>query len=69
VDGLSAALVGLAAAVAYFIPTLVGLRRRLLGLMALAAFNLAVGWTGLGWFIALVWAASGAPVSARRGDA
>ena len=38
----------------YFLPTLIGLRKRNAG--AIFALNLLLGWTIVGWVIALVWA-------------
>jgi hypothetical protein len=51
-------LIGLAL---YFLPTLIGLRKRNAG--AIFALNLLLGWTLIGWIVALVWAltAEGAP--------
>lgn len=40
--------------VIYFIPTLVGMKKRNAG--AIFTLNLLLGWTLLGWIIALVWA-------------
>jgi hypothetical protein len=51
----------LAAAVAaalglYFLPAVIADRRHRGDLLTLALFNAVVGWTGVGWLIALVWA-------------
>jgi hypothetical protein len=40
--------------VIYFIPSMVGEKKRNAG--AIIALNLLLGWTVLGWIIALVWA-------------
>ncbi|MDJ1480249.1 superinfection immunity protein [Cytophagaceae bacterium YF14B1] len=40
----------------YFLPTIVGLIRR--NLMPIALINLFMGWTVIGWVIAIVWANS-----------
>jgi hypothetical protein len=38
----------------YFLPTIIGLRKRNAG--AIFALNLLLGWTLIGWIVALVWA-------------
>ena len=38
----------------YFLPTMIGLRKRNAG--AIFALNLLLGWTLIGWVAALVWA-------------
>jgi len=38
----------------YFLPTIVGLRKR--NVLAIFVFNALLGWTFLGWVLALVWA-------------
>lgn len=40
----------------YFVPTIVAIRRRHRNRMAVLVLNLALGWTLLGWVVALVWA-------------
>ena len=40
--------------VVYFIPSFIGFEKRNAG--AIFVLNLLLGWTGLGWVIALVWA-------------
>lgn len=46
----------LAAAVAlYFLPLLIALPRNHHNALAIAALNLLLGWTLLGWIAALVW--------------
>ncbi|MFC5429945.1 superinfection immunity protein [Paraburkholderia denitrificans] len=50
-------IVVLVAAVAlYFLPALIADRRGRHDLMVLALFNAVLGWTGLGWVLALCWA-------------
>lgn len=39
----------------YFLPTIVAASTRHRQLPAIAAVNLLLGWTGLGWVAALVW--------------
>lgn len=41
---------------AYFIPTMVAVNRKHLSTGAICMFNLFLGWTFLGWVLALVWA-------------
>lgn len=38
----------------YFLPTMIGLRKRNAG--AIFALNLLLGWTLVGWVVSLVWA-------------
>ena len=40
--------------VLYFLPTIVGCRKR--NAPAICVLNLLLGWTILGWIVALVWA-------------
>ena len=58
------AIVGLAIALAciafYFLPAIIGGKRRINASGALFFVNLLFGWTVLGWFLCLIWAASGA---------
>ncbi len=51
--GLTAAFIGLVSL--YFLPTIVAFTRRHKNKMPIALVNLFVGWTVLGWFVALVW--------------
>ncbi|HTI18291.1 MAG TPA: superinfection immunity protein [Trinickia sp.] len=46
----------LAAVVLYFLPALVADRRKRHDLLTLALFNACLGWTVVGWIIALCWA-------------
>jgi heme/copper-type cytochrome/quinol oxidase subunit 3 len=43
----------------YFVPTLVGYRRQDKNLLSLFVFNLLLGFTFVGWVIALAYAARG----------
>lgn len=43
-------------AVLYFIPTMVGWNHR--NVTAIILLNIFLGWTFIGWVVALVWAAS-----------
>lgn len=50
-------IIVLVAAVAlYFLPALIADRRKRHDLMIIALFNAVLGWTGLGWVLALFWA-------------
>lgn len=40
----------------YFLPTLIASGRHLPERIAIAMLNLFLGWTVIGWFIALIWA-------------
>ncbi len=40
----------------YFVPTFVAFRRRHRNRAAIAVLNIFLGWSGLGWVAALVWA-------------
>jgi len=60
------------AAVGYFLPTIVARGREHRQMIAIAVLNALLGWTVLGWVVALVWAcmaqpepATGAPVAFR----
>ncbi len=59
-DASSGGVVGLAwlalIAVAYFLPTICAQSRGHRNTMPIFILNLFLGWTGLGWIIALVWA-------------
>jgi hypothetical protein len=55
-----AAIVGMllivAAIAIYFLPSIVASNRRHQNAEAIAVLNLLLGWTVLGWIVALVWA-------------
>lgn len=56
-SGSGFALVGLAMiAVVYFIPTITAERRHKRNAAAIAVLNVFLGWTFIGWVVALVWA-------------
>ena len=44
------------AAAGYFLPTIIALARRKANTCAIFALNLLLGWTFVGWAVALVWA-------------
>ena len=52
------ALVGLAL---YFLPTIIAAARHAKNLVAILLVNILLGWTGLGWVVALVWSFVDAP--------
>ena len=52
--------------VAYFAPTLVAYKRRRVSFVAIAATNVLLGWTLIGWVVALIWALSGHAGTADR---
>lgn len=49
-----------AALAVYFVPTAIGWRKR--NRDAILALNLLLGWTGIGWVIALIWATTKDPI-------
>ena len=55
-SGLSGALMILVVIVVYLIPSIVAANRKHANEGAIVALNMLLGWTFLGWVIALVWA-------------
>ncbi len=53
-------IVGLIFLAIYFLPALIGRKRGISSGGALFVVNLLFGWSGIGWFICLLWAATGA---------
>jgi len=53
---LSALLIGVGFFALYFLPTIIARTRKRRNVTAIAALNFFLGWTVLGWVIALVWA-------------
>lgn len=52
--------------VMYFLPSIIGLARNKRDLLAIFLVNLFLGWSVIGWIVALVWAAKNDyPVTAR----
>jgi hypothetical protein len=45
----------------YFLPSLIAVARRTHNSTGIFLFNLLLGWTGIGWFIALIMALCSAP--------
>lgn len=58
-------LLGLVSLFAYFFPTIVGLGRRHHNVLAIFALNFFLGWTLIGWVVALVWACLKSPERER----
>jgi hypothetical protein len=56
---------GLGAAM-YFLPSIVALARSKRDLLAIFLLNLFLGWSVIGWIVALVWAAKTDPVVIAR---
>jgi hypothetical protein len=50
-------IIALLAFAFYFLPSIVALIRRKRNSLAIFFLNLFAGWTGIGWLIALIWAA------------
>ena len=53
-------------AAAYLLPSIIGWRRHHQNLAALIAFNILLGWTIVGWALALVWSLMRGPASVDR---
>ena len=52
--------------VLYFLPSIIALARSKRDLLAIFLLNLFLGWSVIGWIVALVWAAkSDVPTTAR----
>ena len=51
----------LALFVLYWLPTIVAIARQTHSALGVAALNFLFGWTGIGWFIALMWALAATP--------
>jgi hypothetical protein len=56
---MDVALFVIVALAVYFLPTIVAWRRQHQSETAIMVLNLFLGWTFLGWLIALVWACTG----------
>ncbi|KAA6461294.1 superinfection immunity protein [Acidobacteria bacterium AB60] len=46
----------------YFLPTIVAKKRKVQRMGGIVVVNVFLGWTLIGWVVALAWAASGAPL-------
>ena len=47
--------------VLYWLPTIIAIARQTNVALGVAALNFFLGWTGIGWFIALMWALAATP--------
>lgn len=52
-------ILGILALVIYFVPTAVALSRNCKARTGIEVVNLFLGWTFVGWVVALAWAATG----------
>jgi Superinfection immunity protein len=50
----------------YFLPLLIAWRRHLDNVIQIALLNFFLGWTGIGWIVALIWANKPIPASPRQ---
>lgn len=60
--------IGLLMLGAYFLPTMVAGNRDHHNFGAIFATNLLLGWTGIGWIIAFIWALTATPGGDSRTD-
>lgn len=56
-------------AVIYFMPSIVGRNRDHKNKLGIFVLNLALGWTLIGWLVALIWACSGQSCQVSAPDA
>jgi hypothetical protein len=47
--------------VLYWLPTIIAIARHTHSALGVAALNFFLGWTGVGWFLALMWALAANP--------
>lgn len=47
--------------VLYWLPTIIAIARHTHSALGVATLNLFLGWTGVGWFLALMWALAASP--------
>ncbi|MDE1181635.1 superinfection immunity protein [Paraburkholderia sp.] len=52
----------------YFLPSILADRRKRHDVLTLALFNACLGWTGLGWALALYWSLQPNPPAKLAGD-
>jgi hypothetical protein len=45
----------------YWLPTIIAIARHTNSALGVATFNFFLGWTGVGWFLALMWALAASP--------
>jgi Superinfection immunity protein len=51
----------LALFVLYWLPTIIAIARHTHSALGVAALNFFLGWTGVGWVLALLWALAASP--------
>ena len=51
----------LALFVMYWLPTIIAIARHTQSALGVAALNFFLGWTGIGWVLALIWALAASP--------
>ena len=51
----------LALFVMYWLPTIIAIARHTQSALGVAALNFFLGWTGIGWLLALIWALAASP--------
>ena len=54
--------------VVYFIPLIIGFVRKHHQRFAILALNLLLGWTGIGWIVALIWSLTAKPPSVASAE-
>jgi hypothetical protein len=47
--------------VLYWLPTIIAIARHTNSALGVAALNFLLGWTGVGWVLALMWALAASP--------
>lgn len=62
------AIAAVAALALYFLPAILADRRKRRDVLTLALFNACLGWTVLGWLLALYWALQPNPPETLAGD-
>jgi hypothetical protein len=64
--GLPFMAAGIVALLLYFLPALIAMNRRHQNAMAIFLLNLLLGWTALGWIVALIWSFTEVRPDTRR---
>ena len=57
--GVGLLLLGLIVLLLYFLPSIVAIRRQMRSALGVMVVNFFLGWTLIGWVVALAWAVSG----------
>ena len=57
--GVGLLLLGLIVLLLYFLPSIVAIRRHMRSALGVMVVNFFLGWTLIGWVVALAWAVSG----------